>query len=152
MKVACVADTKEEIKDFTTFLSEKYNIEKQEEKLLKGKPWNTYTVKKHINSIEEMFMQLIDITGIDPRKEKTSKNREIMRVRKAACYLLRNRFELSHEKIAELMEYKSHASSLLVCQSMEERTIFVGMDLSIEQAIRNVLASLGNNRNGDNNF
>ena len=140
MKIACATQSEEEMRRFSNFLIKGYKIQNQDENFQNGQYSNVYTVEENPNPQRELFSILISETGIDPRKEKTKKNRNIVKVRRAACYILHYRFNLSHEKIAELMDYKSHASSLLICKDMKK--VKVGMSISLREAVKNVLESL----------
>ena len=135
MKIACATQSKRELKRFTNFLSKEYEIQSQDESLQKGLYRNIYTLKESPDLIEEMFSLLIAATGVEPRKGK-SKKQKIVRVRRAASYLLYSRFGLSHTKVAKLMGYASHVSSLLFCRDMKHIEV---KNVPIELAIRKCL-------------
>ena len=134
MKVAVVTKYREEMDRFTDHLAKAYyftnDVACQESRYT-----NVYTIKE--SPASEMLRLLKTITGIDARIKTT--NRKAVKVRKAACYLLYNRFNLSHQKIAKLLNYKCPGSSIIVCRDSGNIEV---KNMPIELAIRKTLESL----------
>lgn len=140
IKVALATDSILEMKHMTKLLTEQCDVVDIDEQKKGGQqPHVTIlTITSiEISAIEEMFELLESATGIDPRKTK-SKKKSISRVSRAACYLLYYRFNLSHIKIAAMLGYANHASSLTHCNRMPK----INVDkrkVIIELAVRRVL-------------
>ena len=109
----------------------------------------TFTIDSNQElEIAEMFQLLENITGINTRKGG-SKRRCSVRVRKAAGYLLHYRFGISTPKIAELLNYVSHASPLVHCQQFPVLKVsnrFVPIELAIRRVLNVVTSDKRGNR------
>jgi len=134
MKVACVAESEQQARRFTDHLAKGYDIKERKQE---AQNTNIYTLEENFESIEGMLYLMEKITGIDP-KIKSSKS-EVVKARKAACYLLYYRFGISHQKAGKLLNYGSTSASFMICRELG--TIEV-KGIPMELAIRKVLKSL----------
>jgi len=137
MKVAVAAESKEEVERLKEVLDKSYEIRSIDENERDGlfTAMITMTNSKW-RQIEKCLSLLEVISGINPREK--NKSFVAVKVRRAAAYLLYNRFGLSHDKIAQMLNYKSHASSKIFCDELG--AIEVDIDtVPIEVAIRRVL-------------
>lgn len=141
MKVAVSSGCRKDIEYFKSVILDRFFILDNEETEKEGLATGVYTVERKRDQefieVADIFRILELITGVDCRKK--GKQRHAVRARNAVCYLLRERLEFSHEKIALLLGYKSHASSLLVCKRLGHLAI---KGANLEVAVRKVLNEL----------
>ena len=145
MKVAVSSDNKDDVHYFRDILFREFAVIESNETEKGGLLTGVYTITRKDEGlkIQAIFEAVELVTGVDP-KQLTLKKRYTVRARKAVCYLLHERLGCTHEKIAHLLGYGSHASSLLIYRELKGVGI-KGKGVSLEVAVRRVLVALDGN-------
>jgi len=139
IKIALATDSLIELNDVKKLLTKHYDIEKETEEKAGASFVTVLTIRNTpFTEIKEMFELLEAATGVDPRKRKSGK-RHVVRVLRAAAYLLHYRFRQTHPKVAEILNYTSHTSSVIHCKQFLETINVNRRSVPIQLAIRRVL-------------
>ena len=140
IKMAIVSDSKKSLDKIIDTLPDYFEVRKREDNLRDGMH---STVISLDDVIEKEIVRMLEIietaTGVNPVKFY-KKDKRSMKAKRAASYILRNRFGLSFQKIADIFDC-NHATILMQLKGIN-LNVDVNKNLPIELAVAVVLRCL----------
>lgn len=139
IKIAAFADSRIELEEVRTLLTEYYKVDEIDEQ----KPnVLVFTIRKiSAESINKMFETIASATGIDVRKRNTGRKGNVQ-AKRIACYLFRHRFKLSPTAIAKELNYVTCKSVLDQCNKLPSSLSVDKNKVAIEVAVSRVLFAI----------
>lgn len=141
IKLAIASDNKDKLESVTNHLNKCFDITLREDRFDNGLHSTVLTLEDcQGQEIEKMF-ELIELaTGIDPRKYWDRKNRNTMKAKRAASYILRNRFGFTYEKTGKIMRL-NHATIVIQLRKIKKKlniNKLVPLELAVSIVLRNL--------------
>lgn len=145
MKVAFSSNSSGTICRFISYLSISYTLVETDRKIESDLITVILTVKEKIPVYTQILCALEKKTGISAisSNNHTRKTREIVDVRRVACFLLRDRLGLTFLEIGNILKI-NHATAILANRYFDGFRI--GADTPIEKAIRLALSYVADKR------